>query len=116
MRHATVATAAAWSLHRLGHSDATSLDAWALHNGQDSALLKRLNPALATGISHAGKPLQVLAASSVPATASASGLVAMEPVADAPEDSGKGAVSSRQAATRAAANYGYSPRLVNAKR
>ena len=27
MRHATVATAAAWSLHRLGHSDATSLDA-----------------------------------------------------------------------------------------
>ena len=42
-------------------ADVASLDAWADRQGHDSALLRRLNPALAAGISRGGKPLRVLA-------------------------------------------------------
>jgi len=42
-------------------ADVASLDAWASRQGHDSALLRRLNPALATGLSRGGKPLRVLA-------------------------------------------------------
>jgi membrane-bound lytic murein transglycosylase D len=42
-------------------ADVASLDAWAQRQGHDSALLRRLNPALAAGFSRAGKPLRVLA-------------------------------------------------------
>ncbi|MFT3762699.1 MAG: transglycosylase SLT domain-containing protein [Pseudoxanthomonas sp.] len=41
--------------------DATSLDAWSRRQGHDPALLRRLNPALAGGISAGGKPLRILA-------------------------------------------------------
>jgi len=44
--------------------DVASLDEWAGRQGHDSSLLKRLNPALAGGISRSGKPLRVLAPSS----------------------------------------------------
>ncbi len=56
-------------------ADVASLEAWANRQGHDSALLQRLNPALAAGISRGGKPLRVLAptgkgpASDVAATA-----------------------------------------------
>ncbi len=42
-------------------TDVASLDAWARRQGHDSALLRRLNPALAAGLSRGGKPLRVLA-------------------------------------------------------
>ncbi|MEO6102449.1 MAG: transglycosylase SLT domain-containing protein, partial [Pseudoxanthomonas sp.] len=42
-------------------ADVASLDAWARRQGHDSALLQRLNPALATGFSRGGTPLRVLA-------------------------------------------------------
>ena len=42
-------------------ADVASLDAWASRQGHDSALLRRLNPALAAGFSRGGKPLRVLA-------------------------------------------------------
>lgn len=42
-------------------ADVASLDAWARRQGHDSALLGRLNPALAAGFSRGGKPLRVLA-------------------------------------------------------
>ena len=41
--------------------DVASLDQWAKRQGHDSAQLRRLNPALAAGLSRAGKPLRVLA-------------------------------------------------------
>ncbi|HEX7801503.1 MAG TPA: transglycosylase SLT domain-containing protein [Pseudoxanthomonas sp.] len=44
--------------------DVASLDEWARRQGHDSALLKRLNPALAGGVSRNGKPVRVLAPSS----------------------------------------------------
>ena len=45
-------------------ADTASLDAWADRQGHDSALLRRLNPALAAGFSRGGKPLRVLAPAS----------------------------------------------------
>ena len=42
-------------------ADVASLDAWASRQGHDAALLRRLNPALAAGLSHGSKPLRVLA-------------------------------------------------------
>ena len=42
-------------------ADVASLDAWANRQGHDPALLRRLNPALATGLSRGSKPLRVLA-------------------------------------------------------
>ena len=42
-------------------ADIANLEAWARRQGHDSALLQRLNPALAVGFSRGGKPLQVLA-------------------------------------------------------
>ena len=41
--------------------NAATLDAYARSQGHDAALLRRLNPALATGLSRGGKPLRVLA-------------------------------------------------------
>ena len=46
-------------------ADVASLDAWARRQGHDGALLRRLNPALAAGLSRGGKPLRVLAPSTV---------------------------------------------------
>ncbi|MET0655070.1 MAG: transglycosylase SLT domain-containing protein, partial [Pseudoxanthomonas sp.] len=43
--------------------DVASLDQWAKRQGHDEALLRRLNPALAAGLSRGGKPLRVLAPS-----------------------------------------------------
>ena len=42
-------------------ADVASLDSWARRQGHDSALLGRLNPALAAGFSRGGKPMRVLA-------------------------------------------------------
>ena len=43
-------------------ADASSLDAWSNRHGHDPALVRRLNPALAAGLSRgSGKPLRVLA-------------------------------------------------------
>ncbi len=44
-------------------ADAASLDAYAQRQGHDSALLRRLNPALAAGLSRGGKSVRVLAPS-----------------------------------------------------
>jgi membrane-bound lytic murein transglycosylase D len=41
--------------------NAANLDAYARSQGHDTALLRRLNPALATGVVRGGKPLRVLA-------------------------------------------------------
>ena len=43
--------------------DVASLDAWATRQGHDPTLLRRLNPALAAGISRSSKPMRVLAPS-----------------------------------------------------
>jgi membrane-bound lytic murein transglycosylase D len=51
--------------------DVASLDQWAKQQGHDSALLRRLNPALAAGLSRGGKPLRVLAPSSAGAAVAA---------------------------------------------
>jgi membrane-bound lytic murein transglycosylase D len=45
-------------------ADVASLDAWARSQGHDSALLRRLNPALAASFSRGGKPMRVLAPAS----------------------------------------------------
>jgi peptidoglycan lytic transglycosylase D len=50
-------------------ADVASLDAWAQRQGHDSALLRRLNPALAADFSRGGKPLRVLAPDSAGTTA-----------------------------------------------
>ncbi|MET1162941.1 MAG: transglycosylase SLT domain-containing protein [Pseudoxanthomonas sp.] len=44
-------------------NDVASLDEWAMRQGHDGALLRRLNPAIAPGFSRGGKPLRVLAPS-----------------------------------------------------
>lgn len=59
-------------------ADVASLDAWAGRQGHDSALLRRLNPALAAGLSGAGKPLRVLAPATTEATSRVAG-AATEP-------------------------------------
>lgn len=68
-------------------ADAGSLDAWSAHTGQDAALLKRLNPALANGRIAGGKSggLRVLAASmDTAATADAHGAVMLASAAPDP--------------------------------
>lgn len=42
-------------------ASARSLDAWAASQGHDTSMLRRLNPALASGLKRGGKPLRVLA-------------------------------------------------------
>lgn len=56
--------------------DAANLDAYARSTGHDGALLKRLNPALAAGLSRGGKPLRLLAPSATSSAVSAASLIA----------------------------------------
>ena len=65
-------------------ADVASLDAWARRQGHDSALLRRLNPALAAGFSRGGKPLRVLAPTGREATSHVADTATTEP---APSDS-----------------------------
>ncbi|KAF1707175.1 lytic transglycosylase domain-containing protein [Pseudoxanthomonas sacheonensis] len=74
--------------------DVGSLDEWAKRQGYDSGLLRRLNPALAAGISRGGKPLRVLAPSSAGSAIAAP--VAQLPALPAPAQSGS---SSRTTAS-----------------
>jgi membrane-bound lytic murein transglycosylase D len=55
-------------------SGVRSLDAWATAQGHDPALLRRLNPALASGLKRGGKPVRVLAPMSSLASAAQAGL------------------------------------------
>ncbi|MEO6519335.1 MAG: transglycosylase SLT domain-containing protein [Pseudoxanthomonas sp.] len=59
--------------------EVTSLEAWAARQGYDSALLQRLNPALAAGVPRGGKQLHVLAPSDSKARS------ALDYIAKAPE-------------------------------
>lgn len=65
-------------------NDVASLDAWSRRQGHDSALLLRLNPALATGFSRGGKPLRVLAPTGEQAASYITDTATTEP---APSDS-----------------------------
>lgn len=79
--------------------DVASLDQWAERQGYDSGLLRRLNPALAAGISRGGKPLRVLAPSSA-GSAIAAAPVAQLPTLPVPaqsESSSRTTASSRSA-------------------
>jgi len=67
--------------------DVASLDEWSRRQGYDTALLRRLNPALAGGISRGGKPLRVLAPSSGGRMLSAADLVAEVPAPPSRSDS-----------------------------
>lgn len=60
--------------------DVASLDEWSRRQGHDSALLRRLNPALAAGLARGGKPMRVLA----PPSASAQSMVAGSQTAHLP--------------------------------
>lgn len=72
-----------------------SLDAWAAMQGHDPALLRRLNPALASGLKRGGKPPRVLAPMSGPASATPSGLVnSAAPAALVPGESDIAGVST----------------------
>ncbi|HEY5972788.1 MAG TPA: transglycosylase SLT domain-containing protein, partial [Pseudoxanthomonas sp.] len=80
--------------------DIASLDAWAGRNGHDSGLVRRLNPALASGLVRGGKPLRVLAPSTVSLPITAASLVADAPSRSGSSASvtGKGNTSSKAAA------------------
>jgi membrane-bound lytic murein transglycosylase D len=82
--------------------DVGSLDEWAKRQGYDSALLRRLNPALAAGLSRGGKPLRVLAPSSAGSAIAAAGPTAQLPV-PVPAQSGP---SSRSTASGQSAPAG----------
>jgi membrane-bound lytic murein transglycosylase D len=80
--------------------DVASLDEWARRQGHDSALLKRLNPALAGGVSGNGKLLRVLAPSSAGTAAVARQAVDSPAlVAPTPNSSSQSAAVSRTGAT-----------------
>lgn len=64
--------------------DVASLDQWAKQQGHDSGLLRRLNPALAAGLSRGGKPLRVLAPSSAGAAVAAAERNVAPPVLPVP--------------------------------
>ncbi len=65
-----------------------SLDAWATTQGHDPALLRRLNPALASGIKRGGTPVRILAPMNGPVFAAPSGLVSrVAPAVLLPADS-----------------------------
>ena len=69
-------------------ADIANLDAWARRQGHDSALLRRLNPALAAGFSLGGKPLRVLAPASNEAASYVADTTTREPApADGPPTS-----------------------------
>lgn len=67
--------------------DVASLDEWSRQQGHDSALLRRLNPALAAGLSRGGKPMRVLAPSSAGTAAVAAERVMGPPALPAPTQS-----------------------------
>lgn len=67
--------------------DVASLDEWAQRQGHDSAQLRRLNPALAAGLSRGGKPLRVLAPSGAGVSVAAGNHVAEIPALPAPAKS-----------------------------
>ena len=80
--------------------DVASLDAWAKRQGHDSGLLRRLNPALAAGISRGGKPLRVLAPSSEGAALPADRIAAASVLPSATKPvSAQAAVPAKPAAT-----------------
>ncbi|WP_203323340.1 lytic transglycosylase domain-containing protein [Pseudoxanthomonas beigongshangi] len=60
--------------------DAASLERWAEANGHDSALLKRLNPALGKGVPRLDKPVRILAPDSRGIVAASSPRLADAPV------------------------------------
>ncbi len=79
--------------------DVANLDEWAKRQGHDSALLRRLNPALAAGLSRGGKSLRVLAPSSTAVAITAGNQTAYLPALPAPAQPkpSPAAVSSRSA-------------------
>lgn len=108
--------------------DIASLDEWARRQGHDSALLKRLNPALAGGVSRSGKPLRVLAPSSAGAATAARqagdspALVApppaksaKAPVANASAASGSHTVKRGESVWTIARRYGLPPQQLLAR-
>ncbi len=74
-------------------AEVTSLEAWATRQGYDSALLHRLNPALAAGVPRGGKPLHVLAPSDSKARS------ALDYIAKAPQAAGTGTPVPTNAST-----------------
>ena len=70
-------------------ANVASLDAWASRQGHDSALLQRLNPALAAGFSRGGKPLHVLAPASSDATSRIDAMAAEPAAPEAAATSGR---------------------------
>jgi membrane-bound lytic murein transglycosylase D len=83
--------------------DVGSLDEWAKQQGYDSGLLRRLNPALAAGISRGGKPLRVLAPSRTGAAVAAAERVVDPPALPVPAQSKS---SSRTTASSQSASAG----------
>ena len=71
-------------------AQASSLDAWSRSQGHDPALIKRLNPALASGLPRGGKPLRVLAPGSTgdPQTSIAMVRQKTDPADDQPKQPG----------------------------
>ncbi|HYM86306.1 MAG TPA: LysM peptidoglycan-binding domain-containing protein, partial [Pseudoxanthomonas sp.] len=80
--------------------DVASLDAWASRQGYDTALLRRLNPALASGLSRGAKPLRVLAPWAAGAAVPVMDDIAKTPAAPAPGKSkpAQAVISTRPAA------------------
>jgi len=83
--------------------DVASLDEWSKQQGHDSALLRRLNPALVAGLSRGGKPMRVLAPSSAGTAAVAAERVLGPPALPAPTQSKP---SSRATASKQSAPAG----------
>ena len=99
--------------------DVANLDAWAVRQGYDSALLRRLNPALAAGVTRGGKQLRVLAPSDAKAgsaidyiakdpkpSATGSSAVANASMPDNPGASGTHTVRRGESAWTIARRYG----------
>jgi membrane-bound lytic murein transglycosylase D len=82
--------------------DVATLDAWARREGHDGALLRRLNPALAAGLARGGKPLRVLAPSTVSTPIPAVALIADAPSPDHAD--------ARASLTKATANGSHTVR------
>lgn len=109
--------------------NAGSLDAWAKKQGHDANLLRRLNPALAGGISRGGTALRILAPSSSGANPNAADLVAKVPARTSPDKpqassttvssqsavAGSHTVRSGESAWTIARRYGMPPQQLLAR-
>jgi membrane-bound lytic murein transglycosylase D len=84
--------------------DVASLDEWAKRQGHDSAQLRRLNPALAAGLSRGGKPLRVLAPSGAGVAITASNPIADIPPLPAPMKS-KASQTTASSASQATGSH-----------